>query len=107
MIYEYRNNAGETREIHARMSDPPPEWVSFNQDGHWSPAVANDPLAFRRVYGDVTINRQTVTGKYGYFSRTLPVNIPGEQHNKLGQTFVRDKHHARELCKKTGYEQFD
>lgn len=108
MIYVYKNAAGETREIHASMKNPPPERVMFRDDGGWEPAADDaDIPAWTRVYGDFIINDQKVSGKFGYHSRTLPLNIPGEETNARGQVLVKNKAHAAELCRKTGYQQFD
>lgn len=113
MRYIYDNNKGIRREINASMKDPPPHAVEFNDDGSWKLASESDGDSWRdgvwlRVYGEgVTINQQKVTGQFGFASRTLPRNIPGEECNSRGQVIVKSKAHARELCQKTGYTQFD
>jgi hypothetical protein len=119
--YVYKNAAGDVREITASMKRPPPDCVRFVDNpapeddrvmwvevgGRPRDLINPDHGLFFRVYGDFLINEQRVTGKFGYHSRTLPLNIPGEETNARGQVLVKSKAHARELCRKTGFQQFD
>lgn len=103
MIYLYQNAAGETREISASMKNPPPEWVTFGPGEAWTQAVANDPLAFTRVYGDVQVDAGTVRSKYPFASSTLPHGLPGCRTDRHGRTIVESKAHEDRICKEHGY----
>lgn len=108
--YVYRNAAGETRSIHARMSDPPPELVVFNPDGSWEPFTDSGydrhraAEAYRRVYGNCQLNTDPVTKRWGFESRTLPRTLPDSLAEKSprGLPIVRNKEHAKQLAEYTG-----
>lgn len=102
-VYEYVNEiTGERREIVARMSNPPPEYVVFGSDGEWIPSRMGDgATSYRRVYGD--FQPSIPGGKYPIVSNTLPRNIPGCDTDNKGRPIVRSHGHARELARQTGY----
>lgn len=48
--YLYRNADNDERTIHARMTSPPPETVTFCPDGSWCASTPGTLGEYRRVY---------------------------------------------------------
>lgn len=115
MVYEYKNEAGEVREIVASIKNPPPERVVFDSDGNWRNAdlagVSGD--VFTRVYGNVHVNDMSHV-QYPYVSRRhagrftsedcrhVPVVMGRKVRRAVNLPVIESKEHEKRLCEKYG-----
>lgn len=101
--YVYRNSAGEERSIFMGMREEHPEAVTFRPDGGYDVALSNDPLAYRRVYGNFDVDLKPCTGNYPLASLNLPKHLKGEKCDSQGRVIIRNRHHENEICRKHNY----
>jgi len=128
-IYPYTNAAGEEREIVEPMSNAPPEFVRFDDEGNWIPVDdehSEEDGVWSRVYGagHVGLNIPDFVCKAGKDGLPVSVSSPrktggvprkigrhtvmehkdGTITNRVGQPIIDSNAAARNNAARTGME---
>lgn len=107
MQYVYENASGERREITQGMNEDHPEAIVFDDAGVWHPCSPLDSGAFARVYGNVVVNGDPVSGRYPYVSDSLPTCLDRKlapQRASRDRVVVESRQHDLKLQAVTGWE---